>query len=78
MTDSEVERYLGCTPCVCGRLDGTWHRECYLGKTNEQLEAGRKRVFAAARKHIKKQAVIVTSAILDRSMTPNSNSYPKQ
>lgn len=53
MTDHEVERALGYTPCVCGKIDGTWHHECYRGKTKAQLEAGYKRAFANARKHLK-------------------------
>ena len=53
MTDHEVERALGYTPCVCGRIDGTWHHECYRGKTPEEIKAGYKRAFANARAHLK-------------------------
>lgn len=53
MTDHEVERALGYTPCVCGVLDGTWHPECYAGKTKEQLADGYKRAFRKARAHLK-------------------------
>lgn len=56
MTDYEVERALGYTPCVCGVIDGTWHPQCYRGKTKEQLAAGQKRAFANARKHLKQLA----------------------
>ena len=55
MTDHEVERALGYTPCVCGKLDGTWHPKCYRGKTDEQIAAGYKGAFAAARRHLAKQ-----------------------
>lgn len=53
MTDHEVERALGYTPCVCAKIDGTWHPECYRGKTKAELAAGYRRAFAAARRHLK-------------------------
>jgi hypothetical protein len=56
MTDHEVERALGYTPCVCGVIDGTWHPECYVGKTRDQIAAGYKKAFAAARAHLKNKA----------------------
>lgn len=52
MGETEVERALGYTPCVCAVLNGTWHPECYQGKTKAQIDAGYKRAFAAARKHL--------------------------
>lgn len=55
MTDHEVERALGYTPCVCGKIDGTWHPECYRVRTKEQIESDYKRAFAAARRHLKAQ-----------------------
>jgi len=72
MTDHEVERALGYTPCVCAVLDGTWHPKCYRGKTDEQIAAGYKRAFAAARRHLKKQASLQSSQALERSKSPNS------
>jgi hypothetical protein len=56
MTDYEVAQRLGYDPCVCGKIDGTWHPECYRGKTPEQIAAGYKRAFAAARRHLKAKA----------------------
>jgi hypothetical protein len=32
----------------------SWHRECYAGKTQEQIAAGYVRAFAKARRHLKK------------------------
>lgn len=58
LTDHEVERALGYTPCVCGKIDGTWHPECYRGKTKQQLDAGYKKAFANARRHLKQKAAI--------------------
>lgn len=56
MTDHEVERALGYTPCVCGVLSGTWHSECYRGKSKAQVEAGYKRAFAEARRYLHEKA----------------------
>lgn len=56
MTDHEVERTLGYTPCVCGVLNGTWHSECYRGKSKAQIDAGYKRAFAAARRFLHAKA----------------------
>lgn len=72
MTDHEVERALGYTPCVCAVLDGTWHPKCYRGKTDEQIAAGYKRAFAAARRHLKKQAATLASQAVERSKTLNT------
>lgn len=55
MTDHEVERALGYTPCVCGVIDGTWHWRCYRGKTDAELKAGIALAFRNARRHLKKQ-----------------------
>jgi len=56
MTDHEVERALGYSPCVCGVLDGTWHPECYRNKTRVQINAAYKRSFAIARRYLKTSA----------------------
>lgn len=62
MTDHEVERVLGYTPCVCGVLDGTWHSKCYQGKTQGQITAGYRRSFAAARRLLKAKAAAQAAA----------------
>ncbi len=56
MTDHEVGRALGYTPCVCGKIDGTWHSECYRGKTKPQIAAGYKKAFANARQYLERNA----------------------
>lgn len=66
MTDFEVERELGYTPCVCGKLDGTWHRECYRGKTDEEIAAAYKRAFSKARRYLKTKAATEANALLSR------------
>jgi len=53
MTDYEVAQRLGYDLCVCGKIDGTWHPECYRGKTQWQIAAGYRQAFAAARRHLK-------------------------
>jgi len=64
MTDYEVERALGYTPCVCGKINGTWHWECYRGKTPGQIAAGYKRAIAAARQHLKNKAAADAAQLL--------------
>lgn len=49
LSDTEVERRLGYTPCVCGNLDGTWHPECYRGKTRKQINNATKQAIQKAR-----------------------------
>lgn len=66
MTEYEVERALGCTPCVCGDLE-TWHPACYQGKTREQLAAGHKTAMVKARAHLKSQADAMSKAALQRA-----------
>lgn len=69
MTDHEVERLLGYTPCVCGRINGTWHPECYQGKTQDQIKAGYRRAFAAARRHLKQRAAALAQAAIPAGRT---------
>lgn len=70
MTDHEVERALGYTPCVCAKIDGTWHPECYRGKTKDEIDAGYKRAFAAARRHLKKAREEAAAACLTNLRKP--------
>lgn len=63
MTDYEVERALGCTPCVCGDLE-TWHFACYAGKSHADLLAGYKAAMRKARTHLKRQADAMLLAAL--------------
>lgn len=70
MKDQELERALGYTPCVCAKIDGTWHAACYLGLSQEQLAAGYKRAFAAARRHLKKQAAKAVKDFITSAQEP--------
>ena len=73
MTDTEVERALGYTPCICGVIDGTWHWKCYRGKTSAQISAGYKKAFAAARRHLKLKRVIAVRIACEMEITTLSN-----
>lgn len=64
MTDHEVDRALGYSPCVCGVIDGTWHSRCYHGKTDAELKAGLKRAYANARRHLKRQAATLAQSAI--------------
>jgi hypothetical protein len=70
MTDYEVDRALGYSPCVCGVINGTWHSECYRGKTRGQIDAGLRRAYANARKHLKGRAAQQADAAIARLTTP--------
>jgi len=73
MTDGDVERALGYTPCVCGVIDGTWHSKCYRDKTQEQISAGYKLAFAKARRYLKDIRVTALRA----AMAPVRGPEPK-
>ena len=67
LSDHEVGRMLGYTPCVCGMLDGTWHSRCYRGKTQAQLDAGYKLAFRKARAHLNSMAAVKTANAIDKA-----------
>ncbi len=48
MTNAQIEERLGCTPCICGAVD-TWHPRCYAGKSQKEIDAAYKSVFAKIR-----------------------------
>lgn len=75
MTDYEVERALGCTPCVCGDLE-TWHFACYAGKTAEQLEAGHKAAMRKARVFIKTRLAQQTAGAIRAAAIGNKLEKP--
>ena len=65
MTEHEVERALGYTPCICGVIDGTWHGQCYLlPRTPAERKAAYKRAFDNARRHLEQQAKSAMMAAL--------------
>lgn len=51
LSDHDVERLVGQTPCLCGSVE-SWHPECYRGKTDAQIKAGYRTVFAKVRRHL--------------------------
>lgn len=70
MTDWDVERRLGYTPCVCGVIDGSWHARCYAGKTQEQIEAGYKKAFMKARAYLHTQDAARAAIAIDKAAKP--------
>ena len=70
LSDHEVERILGYTPCVCGVLDGTWHDECYRGKNKAQLAAGHKSAMLKARVHLKTMAAAKAASAINKAAKP--------
>lgn len=68
MTDTEVERALGYTPCICGVIDGTWHDECYrIKRTKVQMKAAYKAAFENARAHLKSKAEVAAQVAIVRA-----------
>ena len=70
MTDYEVERALGYSPCVCGVIDGTWHPECYRGKTKRQLADGAKQAMVNARTEVKRLQANAANAVITKASAP--------
>lgn len=59
LTDHEVERALGYTPCICGVIDGTWHDQCYRVKRNAaQKASAHKAAMKNARAHVERLSAI--------------------
>lgn len=66
MTEFEVDRYSGGTPCVCGAV-GTWHQACYAGKTRNEIEAAYKRGYRKVRRRIKARAAAIVQWNLEQA-----------
>lgn len=56
MTDLEVQRALGYTPCVCGDFGGSWHSKCYYGLSREDVEQRMRSAMAKAKQALKRRA----------------------
>ena len=53
MTNFEIDRLLQHTPCLCGDIT-TWHKECYRGKTDEEVREGYRKVYSRIRRQLAK------------------------
>lgn len=49
MNIQEIDRMLDGTPCLCGAVD-TWHQECYIDKTDQQIVREYSAVYARLRR----------------------------
>ena len=49
MTNEQIDKFLGQTPCLCGDVT-TWHKECYVDKTPEEVERLYKGVYSKLRR----------------------------
>lgn len=67
MSEHEVEMRLGYTPCICGVLDGTWHPDCYQGKTKSQIKSGYQQAIKIARAHLLTQDALRTHAAIEKA-----------
>ena len=74
MTEVEIDRLLGGTPCLCGTTD-TWHFACYKGKTPAQATAASKRVYRKIRAKLKAERIEALAKVIDKAMCgPSSTS----
>lgn len=66
LSDFQVERYIGQTPCLCGSLT-TWHPKCYQSKDDKTIKieqaAAMKIARAAVARHFREKAERVISRI---------------
>ncbi len=60
MNAHQIDRLVGGTPCLCGEEQGQWHPACYAGKTQKQIEAEYRLVYAKIRARIKKARVKIS------------------
>lgn len=68
MTEWQIDRLLGQTPCLCGRVD-TWHQECYAGKTEKQVEAAYRKVYEKIRRKLAQGRIGTVLGVLRRAST---------
>jgi hypothetical protein len=66
MTRAVVERLAQQTPCLCGDID-TWHRECYAGKSEEQIKAEYAAAFDKARRTLRARLQEQTRAAIAKA-----------
>lgn len=64
MTNFEIDRLLGGTPCICGAVD-TWHQECYQGKTHQQIVKSASAAYAKIRAALKAQRATLTKQAIE-------------
>ncbi len=64
MRDWQIDNILGQTPCISGAVQG-WHGKCYAGKTQAQVDAAYKRVYAKLRVSLAKKRKAALNVALD-------------
>jgi hypothetical protein len=66
LSDHEVEREIGQTPCLCGDFE-TWHTRCYAGKCDAQIAKELRSAMLLARKELKRRRVAEAMAAIERT-----------
>ena len=61
MTRYEIDRACNQTPCICGDIE-TWHKQCYAGKTTDEIKVGYDRAYRIARRKLKARAEVLAFA----------------
>lgn len=65
LTNYDIDRILGGTPCVCGDFT-TWHQRCYVGKCSDEIYALYRKAYRKARAALKRRAEIAVDDALER------------
>jgi hypothetical protein len=47
-----IDRILQQTPCLCGNTE-TWHKDCYAGKSSDEIERAQDRVYARIQRDLR-------------------------
>jgi len=70
MREWQIDNLLGQTPCICGSVQG-WHGRCYADKTQPQVDAAYKRVYAKLRVKLakKRKAALKDALSVNREST---------
>ena len=63
LSDMDIVREIGQTPCICGDLD-TWHPVCYRGKTAEEVRRLARGAMRAARREVARRRSASAEAII--------------
>lgn len=65
MTNFELDRHFGGTPCLCGDV-GTWHPSCYAGKSDAQVAAAYRTAYAWLRARLALERKTTFRAVMNK------------
>ena len=68
LSDHDIEREIGQTPCLCGDFD-TWHPKCYAGKSGEQIKVELAAAMRLARAEVMRRFKAQAGAAIAKALT---------